>query len=122
MAGGLQIKVEGADTLSRTLGAAARDLQTMTAANRQAGEVLARAVQGRAPRRTGRLAAGTTVRADNAGVEVGTSVPYGRFQDLGTRFVRPTYYLSGALGQAEGTVTDVYDKAVDDAVGKVRGA
>jgi Bacteriophage HK97-gp10, putative tail-component len=122
MPDGLRIEVKGADTLRSTLGAAARDLNSMTATNQRAGEVLARTVQARAPRRTGRLASSVSVRADDRGVEVGTPIAYGRFQDLGTRFVRPTYYLSGALAQAEGTVVDVYEVAVDRAVGKVRGA
>jgi hypothetical protein len=122
MAGGLRVEVKGADTLGATLGAAARDLQSMTPANQRAGQVVARVVQARAPRRTGRLAASTSVRADNAGVEVTSGVPYARFMDAGTRFVRATYYLSGALEQAEGAVLDVYEKSVDDALGKVRGA
>lgn len=122
MADGLRVEVKGADTLARTLNAAARDLQDYSAVNRRAGEVLARTAAGRAPRRSGRLAATTAViSADDRGAEVGSGVPYGRFQDLGTRWVRPTYYLSGALGQAEGAVTDVYSVAVDRTVGKVRG-
>lgn len=122
MAEGLRIEVKGADTLHRTLDAAARDLQDYSAVNRRAGEVLARTASARAPRRTGRLASQTgVIRADDRGVEVGSTVTYGRFQDLGTRYVRPTYYLSGALGQAEGAVTDVYSVAVDRTIGKVRG-
>jgi hypothetical protein len=122
MGDGLQIEVLGADTLASTLDAAARDLADYTDQNRRAGEVAARTAAGRAPRRTGRLAGSVRVlSADRAGAEVGTTVAYGRFQDLGTRFVRPTYYLSGTLGQAEGAITAVYETAVDQTLGKVRG-
>lgn len=122
MAEGLRIEVLGADTLDRTLDAAARDLADYTPQNRRAGEVAARTAAGRAPRLTGRLAGSVRVlSADRSGAEVGTPVTYGRFQDLGTRYVRPTYYLSGALGQAESAITAVYEAAVDQTLGKVRG-
>jgi HK97 gp10 family phage protein len=117
-AGGVRFEVRGADTLARTLKAAAADLQDMRGANVDAGRVLAASAQARAPRRTGRLAGSVRSSATPTGVEVTAGAPYAGYQNWGTRHNRATYFLTGALDTA---VEPIYAKAVDQAIAQVRG-
>ena len=117
---GIKVEVKGADTLARTLNAAARKLQDQRPANLDAGQQLQRTAMGRAPRRTGRLAGSVTVlRTDQVQVQVGSTVRYAGFQNYGTSRNRPTYFLTGALS----TLTlEPYDKYADKVMGTVKGA
>jgi HK97 gp10 family phage protein len=118
MADGVRFEVKGADTLDRTLHAAAADLQNMQGANVEAGRVLAASAQSRAPRRTGRLAGSIRSTATATSVEVTAGTRYAGFVNFGTRHNRPTYFLTGALDTA---VEPIYAKAVDQAIAQVRG-
>jgi HK97 gp10 family phage protein len=115
------VKIQGADQLARTLDSAAAQLDDLSAANRQAGAIVAAEAQGRAPRRTGTLAGSIRV-ADvgprSAGVTAG--VRYAGFQEFGTRYVTPKYFLTSALGESD-RVLDPYYEAADDALATVRG-
>lgn len=120
MADGIQVQVQGAEQLSRTLNAAARQLQDQRPANLDAGQQLMRTAMGKAPRRTGRLRGSiTTLRADQVQVQVGSTVRYAGYQNYGTRHNRPTYFLTGALGQL---TLEPYDKYADKVMGTVKGA
>jgi HK97 gp10 family phage protein len=122
MADGLRVEVLGADSLARTLGVAAHELDDMSDANHAAGALLVRDAAGRAPRRTGRLAGSIRVtEAGKSGVTIRAGAPYGPFQEFGTRYVRATYFLTGTLAHDEGPVVDVYAASVDHALGQVRG-
>jgi phage gpG-like protein len=117
---GVKVEVKGADRLSRTLNAAARQLLDQTPANRAAGQELMATAMGRAPRRTGRLAGSiTTLRADRVEVQVGSTVSYGSYQNYGTRHNRATYFLTGAL---DSLTTDAYADYADEVLATVKGA
>lgn len=120
MSDGVRIEVKGAQELSRTLGAAARNLLDMTEPNQAAGQQVARSAAAKAPRRTGRLAGSLRpLRVSRTDVQVGTSTTYAGFQEYGTRHVRARYYLTGALAEL---TTDPYADYVDDVLDNVRGA
>ena len=122
MPDGLRVQLLGGDHLAATAAAAARDLDDLSGASRQAGAQLARAAAAAAPRRTGALAGSVrAVDAGPAGVTVQTGVRYATYVEFGTRWTRPTYFLTRTLtGQAD-PVTDTYAAAVDHAVAKVKG-
>lgn len=119
MPGDFDVKVQGADTLARTLDAAAADLDDLTDANRAAGEMVRNEAAGRAPRKTGALAASLRVEAGPQRALITAGVRYAGFQEYGTRYVSPKYYLQGALADAD--VEEPYYQAADAALGKVRG-
>jgi HK97 gp10 family phage protein len=117
---GIQVQVKGAEQLARTLNAAARKLMDQRPANLAAGQDLMKSAMAKAPKRTGRLRGSITVlRNDQVQVQVGSSVRYAGFQNYGTRHNRPTYFLTGALGQL---TTEPYDRYADKVMGTVKGA
>jgi HK97 gp10 family phage protein len=61
-----------------------------------------------APRDTGRLAASITHDSDETGCVVGTNVPYGVHQELGTRYQNGTPFLVPGLMNAKETVRRIY--------------
>jgi hypothetical protein len=122
MADGMRVQLLGGDTLARTTAAAAAELADLSAPGRAAGALLAARAAAFAPRRTGRLAGSIRVaRFGPDGAEVATAVPYASFQEYGTRWVRPKFYMARALDTAADPVTDTYAAAVDRAVGQIRG-
>ena len=81
------------------------------------GQVVANAMRLRAPRRTGRLAASITVRpGQNDEVLVGSTVPYDRFVQLGTRYMEPQAYGEEAADSAStavaGAMAAIYKAAL----------
>ena len=120
MSGGIQVEVKGAEQLSRTLRAAGTKLLDQRPANQVAGQQLMRTAMGKAPKRTGRLRGSiTTLRNDQVQVQVGSTVRYAGFQNYGTRHNRPTYFLTGALGEL---TTEPYEQYADKVMGTVKGA
>lgn len=63
----------------------------------------------KAPKRTGRLAAGIRIdvedQLDGAVAHVGTDVPYDRFVQLGTRYMDAQPYAEDAAEASEGGIT-----------------
>jgi len=120
MASGIQVEVQGAQQLERTLHSAATQLLDQSAPNRVAGQQLVATAMGRAPRRTGRLAGSIVVLGtDRVQVQVGSTVRYAGFVNYGSRHNRPTYFLTGAL---DSLTTDAYAEYADQVLGTVKGA
>jgi hypothetical protein len=125
------VTVEGADTLARTLKAAARDLADLTDANRAVAGRLRDAGARTAPRRTGRLAGSVRALAPTADtVTVVAAAPYAkpihfgvgpRVGLRGPHNIRSRPWLYAVLTDRTGQVVGVYADAVDSALGKVRG-
>jgi HK97 gp10 family phage protein len=72
------------------------------------GFVVSNAAKKNAPVDTGRLRASITHDADADGVVIGTNVPYGGFQELGTRNQEGTPFLVPGLIQSIPTARDIY--------------
>lgn len=121
------IRVEGTRRLRRTLRQAGDDLGNLKEAHANAAEIAARASEALAPKRTGALA--RTIRGSGtktAGVmRAGrASVPYAGPIHWGwaARNISPQPFLSDGATNSQGRWLPVYEKAIDDAVRKVRGA
>ncbi len=106
------ISVQGESELRHSLDAAARELQSLDVADDQVGAILAGRVVAEAPKRTGHLA--QTVEHVGAVVRVGA--PYGAFVHARNPFA------ARALEQKEHDLTDLYAKAVAQAVAQVKGS
>ena len=125
------VEVKGADRLAATLRDFSRSLDDLSDANRRAGELVASAAVQAVPRRTGRLASSRRVEAAPTTVDVSFGVVYAapihwgvgpRVGLRGPHNIAPTLFLSNALATQEDAVADVYLDAIDQRMGKVRGA
>lgn len=118
------VTVVGADTLAATLHGFADDLGDLGDAATAAGAIVVRGARLRARRRTGHLAASFTATPDGSGSRIGSPVVYAGVQEYGwsRHHITPSWALTSALADAGPAVTDVYARAVDDALGKVKGA
>ena len=108
------IRLEGADTLARTLAAAARQLEDLTATNQQVAAGIAAAAN--PPRLTGALAASIRPSATATTAAVDVSVRYAGFVEARTGF------LAAAVATREAASLDLYAQAADAALANVRGA
>ena len=52
---------------------------------------------------------------------VQTAVRYATYVEFGTRWTRPTYFLTRTMTEQADPVTDTYAAAVDHAVARVKG-
>ena len=77
------------------------------AASRAGGEVLARDMAARAPRRTGKLASSIVVQSDGDTAHVGSTVPYDRFVQYGTRYVSAQPFETDAADEPGGIAAAV---------------
>lgn len=125
------VEVKGADKLASTLREFSRSLDDLSDANRRAGEMVASAAVLRAPRRTGRLAGSSRTTTTPTTVDVSFGVVYAapvhwgvgpRVGLRGPHNLPPTLFLTDALATQEDAVADVYLEAIDNRLGKVRGA
>lgn len=121
------IKVEGLNELIRTMNKAGQDISELKDAHHRAGEIVASYAASIAPRRSGRLAG--TIRAARqarrARVQVGrANVPYAGPIHWGwpARHIAAQPFLSEAAQATESTWRPIYEKAIADALEKVRGA
>lgn len=104
--------VQGADQLVSSLDAAARELAQLSEADDQVGAMLAGRVSAEAPRRSGYMA-GTI---EHAGAVVRVGAPYGVFVHARNPFA------ARALEQQQQEATDLYSRAVAQAVALVKGS
>jgi hypothetical protein len=125
------VEVKGAERLASTLGEFARSLDDLSDVNRRAGEIVATAATLRAPRRTGRLAGSRRVDSAPTTVSVSFGAVYAapvhwgvgpRVGLRGPHNLTPTLFLTDAFADTEGAVLDIYEKAIDTQLGKVKGA
>jgi HK97 gp10 family phage protein len=115
-------KIRGKERLSSTLAAASRNVANMPpAVHQQAGNIVARSARSKAPTRTGRLRNSISATTTGSGATVTAGVPYARFQNYGTRFVRARRFMDNALDDNVDRVLDVYDREVDKQLDRVKG-
>ena len=136
------VQVEGARELRRSLKAAGDDLSDLKAAHKQAAEIGVRAVQPITPVLTGRLAAsvrgaGTTtaaiIRAGKKAVPYAGAVHWGRKmwpsmistpnapRKLVYSFIKPRLFIVDGVTDVEPAWVAVYEKALEEALDKVKG-
>lgn len=82
-----------------------------------AGDLIAQRAAGKAPVDTGRLKRSITrgnpyTTANGQAIGVGTNVPYGIHQELGTRFIDPHPYLRPAIEESEKEVAVLIAKRI----------
>jgi hypothetical protein len=118
------VTVRGADTLARTLSTFAGDLGHLTAAHTAAGNAVIGKARPRTRRRTGALAASWRALVTVDGSRIGSHLPYAAVQEYGSpaRHITPSRALTTGLADATDDVERIYFRAVDTAIGKVRGA
>lgn len=121
------LRIEGLNELVRTMRKAGQDMEDLKDAHARAGEIVARAAEAMAPRRSGKLAG--TIRAARqvrrARVQAGrASVPYAAPIHWGwpARNIEANPFLSEAARATEPQWRVEYERAVQDALDKVRGA
>lgn len=118
------IKVEGADTLSRTLASAAREIQDFSSVNTASASTLRSRAASGAPKRTGRLAASLTASADKvkAVVDYG-ALPYAGRTHWGWprvgQIAQP--FATNALENSEPVLVSAYERRVVEVVSHIRG-
>lgn len=124
MAGSGTVRVEGADTLARTAHAAARELDDLTAVNREVADTWAAVARGVAPRRSGQLARSTEPTATRDTAEVGSPLIYAGPIHSGwpAHNISPQPYIARTLDTRQGQVTATYERGVADIIDQIRGA
>jgi hypothetical protein len=120
------VRVQGLDTLVRTLRKAGQNISELKDAHRAVGEIVAGAAADRAPRRSGALAGSVraTKRAAGARVLGGrASVPYAGPIHWGwpARGIGAQPFMSEAAQATEPQWTARYREDVQNALDKVRG-
>lgn len=120
------VRIEGGRALRATLKAAGSDLSELRDAHKRSATIAASAAAPLAPFRTGALRA--SVRASGTKtsgiIRAGTArVPYAKPIHWGwpARKITPTPFLSHGAQASEPVWITVYERAVDDALGKVHG-
>lgn len=119
--------VEGLDRLVRTMRKCGSDLDDLKDASRRAGDIVVRAAQARAPRRTGRLAGSIRAARQARRVRVSagrSSVPYAGPIHWGwpARHIRAQPFISEAATETETQWVEAYRRDVAHAVDQVKGA
>jgi phage gpG-like protein len=107
------LTVDGADRFVRTLRAAGRELEDLTATNQAVAAGVAQVAN--PPRLTGRLAASITPTASRTTATVTAAVPYAVFVEARTGF------LGAAMTARAGASLDLYADALDGALANVAG-
>jgi hypothetical protein len=122
-----KVTIDGADTLQRTMSAAARDLSDWSEVNAAASARLAKDAASRAPRRSGRLAASIRPASDRRGGLVsagGGGVAYAKVQEYGWagHNIAAQPYMRPALDDDRGELVAMYADRVDSIIGQIKGA
>ena len=113
---GTTAELRGADNLARTLRGAVRDLADLTAASDQAADVVASRARGKAPKRTGRLAASIAGEGSPAEARAYATVPYAALIEY-----KYQPYLRPAAEETTGQWVGSYEGALGDIVGRIKG-
>lgn len=116
-----RVELVGGRELSRSLANVARDLDDLSGANRDAGDLLASVARVRAPRRSGTLAASTTPHVFAGGVSVFSPVRYFWPVHSGTSRTPAQPYVAEAIRDSEDRILRIYDDEVEQVLARVRG-
>lgn len=124
---GPALQVEGGRELRASLKAAGADLGDLKAAHRAASTLVSAAAAGRAPRRTGTLAASLRPGATQTSALIrggGARVPYGGPIHWGWpgHNIAPNPFISEAAQATEPTWVEAYRRDVAHIVDSVKGA
>lgn len=116
--------VRGGDELARTMRQAGDELGDLTGASKRAGDLVAGAARGRAPKRTGQLAGSLFPVVSATGVTVSSRLPYAGPIHWGwpARNIAAQPFLVDAAARTEDTWVGYYADDVQEAVNGVKGA
>lgn len=112
----IEARIDGADTLARTMRAAADDIDDLTTAHRAIGGQVVDVARGLAPVRTGRLRSSITADPGPAGVTITAGAPYAPYVHARNPF------LADALDRKTAAAVDTITSAVEDALDTIQGA
>ena len=120
----MAVEVIGNDTLAFTLRRFAAGLEDMAKTHRQAARVALEAARERAPVKTGRLRASGQVDAGAGYGAVLFTAPYAGPIHWGwpARGIAPSMFATKGVEQSMDAWLDVYAEAIQDDLGKVKGA
>lgn len=125
MTDGVVIEARGAAELQRTLRKASDDLGNLSGVNQSAGSMVAAAARGRAPHRSGALAASIRASRVAAGsVTVVAGVPYAGPIHWGwpARNIAARPFLSDAATSTESAWVALYEAELNRVIDRVEGA
>ena len=118
------VEIEGVDTLVRTLGDAADDIESLEDGHKAVADLIAGEARARAPRRTGRLAGSLrgTVTAGKA--TASSDLVYAPPIHWGwrARNIKPNRFLTEAAEDTEPEWLALYEKDIQEALDGVKGA
>lgn len=116
--------VRGGDQLQATLRQAGEDLGDLAAPSKRAGDLVVGAARGRAPKRSGVLAASLFPVVSATGVTVSSRLPYAGPIHWGwpARRIAAQPFLVDAAARTEDTWVGYYADAVQGALDGVKGA
>lgn len=117
-------ELKGDKRLALTMDLAARDLDDMSDAATSSGAQLVSTARGKAPRLTGALANSLTADTDVSSVQVSSGLDYAGRTHYGWAAVgqQAQPFLTDALAELEKPIVDRYQRQVDKALDKVKGA
>ena len=124
MAPPVQVHVQGDERLAATMKAAAKAVADMSGTSREAAELLAVSARGRAPVDTGALSQSITAEATHEGAQVSSDLVYAGVQEWGwrARGIPAQPFMVPALDEHTERIADLYERAADAAIDKVKGA
>jgi len=70
----------------------------------------------RCPVKTGRLKASIYARVKDWVLQLGATAPYAIYQELGTRYISPRYFLKNAVWLRMQSLINRINRAIDDAI------
>ena len=119
-----EIRVEGVETLRATLKRAMAEIDTLEDGHRKVAAIVNEEAQRRVPRRTGRLASSMKPTRSKKRASVTARVPYSKPIHWGwpARGIPANEYLYGAAKDTEAEWLRAYDREIQAALNKVRGA
>ena len=121
---GTTAELEGVATLVATLKAAQAELEDLTDAQDDAADLIVSQARARAPKQTGRLAASLRSVKTKGRAVTGSDLIYAPPIHWGwrARNINPNRFLLEAAEDTESQWVAIYDKDVQQALDKVRGA
>ena len=124
MTKGASVTVQGDTTLRLTLAKASADLANMTTAANMAGRTIATRAQGRAPKRSGRLASSIHATADGSDAAVGSNLIYAPVIHNGwaAHNITPNPFLVPIAEDTQPVWLNYYRADLGRAISQVRGA
>lgn len=120
----MTVEVVGEDNLALTLRRFASGLDDMAKSHREVADLALRAARARAPVKTGRLRASGRVASTGGYGDILFTAPYAAPIHWGwpARNIAPNLFATKAIEQTQEAWLDVYSDALQEDLGKVKGA